>query len=163
MSKISIIVQGLKVKLSGQVILDDISFSLHKDQHLAIVGESGSGKTTLAKALAGQIFHEGKVTIEGTEATGKKLLFVEQRNQFKNLSNQSHFYYQQRFNSTESEDAATVEQEIEKVAETIIKDSAQRAAKIDEWLSRFRMQHRKFTPIIQLSNGEHKRLQLIKT
>lgn len=162
MSNTSIIANNLKVKLSGITVLDAISFSLLPQQHLAIVGESGSGKTTLAKALAGQIFHEGTVTIESTEGQTKKILFVEQRNQFKNLSNLSSFYYQQRFNSTESEDAATAEQEIIKVAETIIKDEAQRAEAIDEWLTHFRMQHRRYTPVIQLSNGEHKRLQLIK-
>lgn len=163
MSTTSIIVNNLKAKLQGQTVLDDISFTIYPQQHLAIVGESGSGKTTLAKAIAGQIFHEGTVSIYTNDtAPTKNVLFVAQQDAFKNLSNQSSFYYQQRFNSTESEDAATVEQDLMTAAIKIIPDSEQRITQIETLLTRLQMQHRKHTPLIQLSNGEHKRLQLIR-
>jgi len=163
MSNISIIVKNLKAKLQGQTVLDNISFTIYTQQHLAIIGESGSGKTTLAKAIAGQLFHEGTVTIQAEDASyNTHVLLVGQQDQFKNLSNQSSFYYQQRFNSTESEDAATVEQDLNQTAAKIIHDSDQRMAKIEGLLTRLSMQHRRHTPLIQLSNGEHKRLQLIR-
>lgn len=37
------------------LILEDISFKLHKGQAIGVIGESGSGKTTLARAVAGLI------------------------------------------------------------------------------------------------------------
>ncbi|WP_377888677.1 ABC transporter ATP-binding protein [Alkalihalobacillus sp. R86527] len=41
---------------SGQSILNDVSFSLKKGEHLTIVGPSGCGKSTLLRCLAGLEF-----------------------------------------------------------------------------------------------------------
>lgn len=162
MKQISIHIENLKVKQHGNVVLDGISFDLMTGRHLAITGASGSGKTTLAKAIAGHLFHEGRIAINDTN-TGSKpfVFFVEHRNEFKNLSNQPNFYYQQRYNSSESEDALTVTQELnayfEKASPNQDHDDV-----ISFWLHRIGLDHRSNTPLIQLSNGEHKRLQLIK-
>jgi putative ABC transport system ATP-binding protein len=52
---------------NGQVIIDDLSFSLEKGDSIAIVGPSGSGKSTLLKLCShlisptsGIIFYQGK-------------------------------------------------------------------------------------------------------
>ena len=37
------------------LILEDISFKLHRGQAIGVIGESGSGKTTLARAIAGLV------------------------------------------------------------------------------------------------------------
>src|SRR6266487_3958882 len=151
-----IAVINLTVKLHGIAVLDNISFELKRNEHLAVVGPSGSGKTTLAKALSGQLFHQGKIDIHFDEHADlkPKLSFAEQHYHFKNLSNITEFYYQQRYNSFDAEDAATVEQELKQVetGDDII----------NEWLMKLNMQHRKHSPLIQLSSGEHKRFQLIK-
>lgn len=48
--------------------LEDVSFSVHKGEWLAIVGHNGSGKSTLAKMLNGLHFPEkGHVTVCGFE------------------------------------------------------------------------------------------------
>jgi molybdate transport system ATP-binding protein len=162
MKQISIHINNLKVKQQGTVVLDGISFDLLPGQHLAITGASGSGKTTLAKTIAGHFFHEGSIIIkEGNSNKVPFVLFVEHRNEFKNLSNQSNFYYQQRYNSTESEDALTVIQELNAYFEKIF-PGQEHADTISFWLHRIGLEHRFDTPLIQLSNGEHKRLQLIK-
>jgi len=48
--------------------VEDVSFSLHKDDVLVIAGESGSGKTTIAKLILGAITPDsGKVIFQGEE------------------------------------------------------------------------------------------------
>jgi len=71
----------------------------------------------------------------------------------KNLSNLNNFYYQQRFNSCDAEDSKTLQQELE---------GKGGAADIEYWLQKFQLTHRRNAPIIQLSNGELKKTQIIK-
>ena len=146
----SIIVTNLSVKLQGCTLLDGVSFSLSKDQHLAIIGASGSGKTTLAKALCGKVFHQGVVEF----ANKPSITFIEQHYHFKTRSNTQDFYYQQRYNSFDNNDALTVEEELQNVSTD--------ETKIDSLLSELKLEHRKQSPLLHLSSGEHKRFQLIK-
>lgn len=77
-------------------------------------------------------------------------MLVEQQHQFKNRSNLSEFYLQQRFNSSDCEDAYTVEEELKDL-------------EIGEWVSLFELEGLLKRPMIQLSNGENKRLQIVKS
>ncbi len=53
--------------------VDDVSFSLMKNETLGIVGESGSGKSTLARVILGLLpVTDGKVFYEGNDITGFK-------------------------------------------------------------------------------------------
>ena len=144
-------VRGLSVKLQQQQLLHNVSFALPAGGHLAVTGLSGSGKTLLAKAIAGRLFHQGEVLF----GTAKPhIVLVEQHYHFKNLSNTSDFYYQQRYNSFENNDALTVMDELQAV-------NSDEAA-IDALLNQLQLQHRRQSPLLQLSSGEHKRFQLIK-
>lgn len=144
-------VKGLSVQLQQQQLLHNISFALPAGGHLGITGLSGCGKTILAKAIAGKLFHHGDVIF----TTAKPhIVLVEQHYHFKNLSNTSDFYYQQRYNSFESSDASIV---IDELLATNNNEAA-----IDELLTQLQLQHRKQSPLLQLSSGEHKRFQLIK-
>jgi len=156
----SIILNNVSVTLQGNDLLKHVSFELTPNEHLAIIGPSGSGKTTLAKVLTGQLFAKGSVEINYNNSSSllHKVQLIEQRYQFKNLSNVSDFYYQQRFNSFDATDALTVMQELQQVAV----NHPNADVKIEEWLQQLGMYHRKDAPIIQLSSGEHKRFQLIK-
>ena len=156
----SIIVNNISVTLQGNHLLQHVSFELTPNDHLAIIGPSGSGKTTLAKVLAGQLFAKGRVEInyDNNSPLLHRVQLIEQRYQFKNLSNVSDFYYQQRFNSFDAADALTVMQELQQVAA----HHPEAKLKIEDWLHQLGLYHRKDAPIIQLSSGEHKRFQLIK-
>lgn len=54
-------VKNLRVILSGETILEDVSFGLEENDTLAIVGPNGSGKTVLLKTLLGMFPREGAV------------------------------------------------------------------------------------------------------
>lgn len=54
-------VSGLRVEFDNHIILDDISFSIKRDDTLAIIGPNGAGKSVLFRALLGLIPFSGKV------------------------------------------------------------------------------------------------------
>ncbi len=151
MTKISIIAKNIIFQQQETIVLNNVSFALNESEHLLITGTSGSGKTTLAKVLANKIFYKGSVDFNSTHP---KIIFVEQHYNFKTLSNTSEFYYQQRYNSFGSNDAATVKEELLKINndETVI----------DVLLSQLQLSRRKNDSLLHLSSGEHKRFQLIK-
>jgi len=142
-------VENLSVNRSGKNVLDGISFSLYKNESLAITGLSGSGKTLLGLALAKKIFYRGE--IQFVNDTNCKIVFVEQLHHFKNLQHTNDLYYQQRFNSYDTEETETVAQSLGenlKPAEVFLKEMG------IEYLRNERL--------IQLSNGENKKLQILK-
>lgn len=143
-----ILVTNLTVKRNDQVILSDISFSLGANEHLAIIGNAASGKTTLGKAIANKIFFEGKVNFFLPQLP--KIVFIEQQHGLKNKVNTTDMYYQQRFNSFDAEDTITVHEYFL---------NHQRALEIIGELNLEYLLHR---PLIQLSNGENKKIQLAK-
>lgn len=143
----------LKVDLQSSPLgIGGISFALNEGEHLLITGASGSGKTTLAKTLTNKIFYKGLIEFNISQP---KIIFVEQHYYFKTLSNTSDFYYQQRYNSFDSNDAKTVFEELQKI-------SADKNA-IDVLLNQLSLMYRKHDSLLHLSSGEHKRFQLIKT
>ena len=160
MQKPSLIVKDIIVKTPDKTVLDGISFSLLPNEHLAILGNSESGKTTLAKALSGKIHFSGTVFagLNNVTENHTRTYLVEQRYNFKNLSGMSEFYYQQRFNSFDSENAPTILQEL-------LKDNPSGSKitnNIDSTLAALGIDYLKNAPLIQLSSGEHKRFQLAK-
>ena len=142
-------VENLVVSRSGKNVLDEISFSLYKKESLAIIGHSGSGKTLLGLALAKKIFYRGE--IQYPNDANCKIVFVEQLHHFKNLQHTNDLYYQQRFNSYDTEETETVAQSLGenlKVAEVFLKE--------------MRIEYLRDERLIQLSNGENKKLQILK-
>jgi iron complex transport system ATP-binding protein len=57
--------QGVTVKLSGRIVLKDISLSLPPGDLVALVGPNGAGKTTLLRALAGLVPSDGAIEVGG--------------------------------------------------------------------------------------------------
>lgn len=145
---VMISVNNLTVKRNDHYILSNINFKLSANEHLAIVGNASSGKTTLGKALGNKIFFEG--VIKFFTGSHPNIVFIEQQHGLKNKVNTTDLYYQQRFNSLDAEDTLTVSEYIDEnaIAIGIIHD-----LELDYVLAR---------PLIQLSNGENKKVQLAK-
>ena len=151
MAQTSIIVKNISVNQQNNFLLNDVSFALNEGEHLLITGTSGSGKTTLAKVITNKVFYKGVIEF-GVQQS--KIILVDQHYYFKTLSNTNEFYYQQRYNSFDSNDAVTVKEELLKISAD--KDS------IDALLNQLSLMHRKNDSLLHLSSGEHKRFQLIK-
>jgi molybdate transport system ATP-binding protein len=144
----------VSVTFNGVDILKNINLTIQPGEQWAIVGKSGSGKTTLAQALTGRAFHSGAVSFHLPNHThANRILLIEQQHHFKNRSNTSDFYYQQRYNSSDSEDTMTVQEVLQPFMES------NPAA---NWIEQLHLRHVLPEPLIQLSNGENKRLQLAK-
>ncbi len=145
-------IDHVSVILNNHKLVDDICLYIDHNQQWAIIGESGSGKTTLGKAISNQVFHHGTISLNSNTDKQFKVVFVDQQHQFKNKQNIQQFYHQQRFNSFDTEETLTV-------AEILYDNSFDLAP---DWIDFFGLNHLLNKPMIQLSNGENKRLQLVK-
>lgn len=157
-NKMSVLtINNVSIKISNRTVLDKVSFTIGPADQYAITGPSGSGKTVLLQAIAGKRFYTGTI---GREDGFKKVALVEQQHRFKNLSNTNTFYYQQRFNSADAEDAVTVEEDLRR--NIPVRDSEGAATEMQAVAEALHLQELLQARLIQLSNGENKRLQIAK-
>jgi molybdate transport system ATP-binding protein len=106
------------VKFNSNVIFDQLNFEVNEGGHWAITGKSGSGKSVLLQTIAGNVsISGGSAAYNFTDENGNRAIdfrpyiaFAGARHHFKNLANTGNLYYQQRYNSSDSEDALTVDQ-----------------------------------------------------
>ena len=143
-----------QVQIGGKTIISPIDFNIEHAEQWAFVGNAGSGKSILAKSIAKKVFFNGSIQFinESNLEYTPSIQIIEQQHQFKNKSNVAQFYYQQRFNAGDAEETITVEEDLHN--HLINKENT--------WILKFNIQHILNKPIIQLSNGENKRLQIIK-
>lgn len=146
--------QHLTLTIGGKELLSDASTIIEQHEQWAFIGSSGSGKTSLAKAIAKKIFYRGTIQFydQDNQLFEPVIELIEQQHLFKNKSNLAQFYYQQRFNTADAEDTITVEEEL---ANSPHKE-------ITYWIEKFKISSILHKPLLQLSNGENKRLQLVK-
>jgi len=143
----------LCVEVNGRYILKEISFKLEKGSSMAIIGPSGSGKTILGKVLANRIASTSGI-INFSFPSDFRSVFISQQHDFRDSSERS--YYQQRFDSNYGQDFPLVEEELQKAAAGLPNTEIENIAKqlrIDYLLKR---------RLIELSNGEGKRLQIAR-
>ena len=141
-------VNQLSINRSGKKILENISFVINTGEVLAITGPAGCGKTSMGMALAQQLYYQGTITYHLPD--GSPIAWVEQQHHFKTLQSTTDLYYQQRFNSYDTEETQTV-------AESLGLQLSAARELIEEMGMAYLLEEK----LIQLSNGENKKLQLL--
>src|ERR1044072_201124 len=118
--------EHITVRYLDKTLFTGLNWELLKGQQWAITGNSGSGKTALLNTIAGKFnvinggihyhfYDQYRQTHAVTDPyfTYRNLLsLVAHHHDFRNRSNTTDFYYQQRFNSMDSSDAPTVQQHL---------------------------------------------------
>jgi len=159
------------VRYLNTLLFSSLNFSVNKGEHWALIGESGSGKSALLQTIAGRFNITGGIvdyyffddfvkrhpSTNGHLTYHKLVALVEPKHHFKNLSNTSDFYYQQRYNSSDSEDALTVEQYLATISPISTGNVYWHRDKVINLLNLVDLQSKQ---IIKLSNGETKRLMI---
>ncbi|KOS06834.1 hypothetical protein AM493_12960 [Flavobacterium akiainvivens] len=134
------------IRDNGVAVLKNISFSIQKGQQWAITGNG----SILIEAIAGK-----KQLLNGTTQKAENPILVTGTTQFKNRSNMGgDFYYQQRFNSADADDALTVTEHLSQQAQT---DGYWTTENV---LPLLNLGYLANESIIKLSNGETRRLLL---
>ncbi|HLI92752.1 MAG TPA: ATP-binding cassette domain-containing protein, partial [Puia sp.] len=156
--------EGVTVQAGAVKLLDELDWTIRKGEQWAVVGPSGGGKTVLAHTLLGRHFSTGRIR------TGEvRMTIVEQQHRFQGLPGASALYYQQRFNSQDAEGTITVGEELaaagfQEAPPPATRESGGQAAGQPgpeaEWLDTLGVRSLLQKPLIQLSNGENKRVQL---
>lgn len=159
------------VRYLNNTLFNNLSFTVDKGENWAIIGASGSGKSALLQTIGGRFNITGG-TIEyhffeeflkkhddpaGHITYHKLIALVEPRHHFRNLSNISDFYYQQRYNSSDSEDAQTVDEYLESIRPI---DGDERYWTFEKVIGLLRLADLRTKQLIKLSNGETKRLMI---
>lgn len=153
-------IANLTIQYGKDTVLQDLNWQIFPGEQWILGGPSGTGKTTLAKAIAGQLKYEGKITfhLDPTGLLPAKIHYVSNWFQFTNLEGDRNFYYQQRYNKFAKNDTLTVFAELKHFAQ----EEQLSFENVRSYLNIFGFENFKDQQLIELSSGEHKRLQLIK-
>lgn len=162
MEKPLISVKKAGISFLNVPVLTNVNIEIYRAQCWAIVGRAGSGKTSLLNAIAGNIqLHKGEINryftpAENTVNFHQMIAYVASRHHFRNLSNTADFYYQQRYNSSDSEDALTVNDYLKSI------NTPHPSAywDFDKVVTLLRLTTLADKQLIKLSNGETKRLMI---
>jgi len=164
-------IHNVTARYINQILLKNINLTIKKGENWALIGESGSGKSALLQTIAGKFnITGGDVTyhffddflkdhlVTDNSITHQKLIaFVEAKHHFRNLSNTTDFYYQQRYNSSDSEDALTVDKYLRSIAHI---DQQKQYWDLPKVIATLHLEALLNKQIIKLSNGETKRLRI---
>lgn len=134
-----------------------IDFSLLQGEHLAVVGPNGAGKSLLIDTLLGKYpLKEGSVSYDfspsDTQTVYDNVKYITFRDSYGAAD--ANYYYQQRWNAHDQEDAPTVGDLLGETDNVALKE---------ELFALFNMESLLDKKIILLSSGELRKFQLTKT
>lgn len=154
---------------NGQTVAQHLNFKLEEGQQWAITGHPEEAKRLLLEVFAGRTpisqgrlhHHYAAHYLSQPEGGIRRsyhdlVCFVPFHHHFRNRSNVQNFYYQQRFNSTEADDVATVSEYLQDI--TPKNPAITWHAK--EAMSLLELGSLADKSLIKLSNGETRRLMI---
>lgn len=141
--------ENVLVKIRTTVLLYDIHLQIKKGDVLGIAGANSSGKTVLAKAIAGELAVSGD-TISDEFFLKKR--FVPFHSSL-SLSNGHAVYRQQRWNKIDTELLPKVSDELQKCEDPALALTLLETFGLGNLVESF---------VINLSNGEQRKLELIR-
>lgn len=145
------------VARNEQVQLSDpVNFELRSDEHIAIVGANGAGKSILVDMLMGKYpLKQGKLTYDFSPLCSNSaydnIKYIAFRDTYGSAD--ANYYYQQRWNSTEQDDAPTVRERLGEIKDELLCDRLFKLFGIENLIDE---------KIILLSSGELRKFQLTK-
>ncbi len=168
MTEVIVSLQNVTLRYPDQSSFSNINFSVEQGKHVALVGDNEPLKSALLDALAGKVniingkktFHlNDKIIARNSRflsdpAPQKLIAYVASRHQFRNLSGMQDFYYQQRFNSIDSENSDTVLEYLKNVEHF----GTDHSWTLDNTIKRLNLYHLLDEGLIKLSNGETRRV-----
>ncbi|MGO1244161.1 ATP-binding cassette domain-containing protein [Sphingobacterium sp. JB170] len=160
MDKPLVYISNLNLQYAGLPVLCDLNWNIYAGEHWVIGGKSGSGKSSLAKAIVGQEKFTGEIICNYDNPS--KLMpiayYVSNWYQFANLEGDRNFYYQQRYNKHQQNDTLTVYADLLHFGEK----NNLNFQDAEPILDALGFNNCRETQLIELSSGEHKKLQLIQ-
>ncbi|WP_339878522.1 ATP-binding cassette domain-containing protein [uncultured Algoriphagus sp.] len=162
-------IHSAQVLTKGKQIFESLDFRWEEGQQWAIIGTSGADMTAFIETIRGNcVVPKGEIhrpfvqeytvrkTNSGEINSFRDLIaYVSQRYEIRNKSNQQNFYFQQRFNSSESEDTATVQEYLLEVKAKV--EGPWTLENVSELLHLEKLLDKS---LLLLSNGETRRLAL---
>lgn len=162
-------VKDARVQFKGRLSFESLNFLWGKGQNWAIIGDSGSELTAFLETLRGNtVVSKGEIfrpfatsyisekNLEGEINSYRDLMsYISQKYEFRNRSHIQNFYFQQRFNSSESEETSTVK-------EYLLQEKPKVSGPwdFDKVVKLLRLAHLVDKSLLKLSNGETRRLAL---
>lgn len=170
-SKSRIVLQEVTITFRSKLLFSHLNLVVEEGQHWAITGENSGGNHDLLNVLAGRYFvASGSISFPffddyKVSGVNKDPLFsphhliglVEMKHDFKNRSNLRDFFYQQRYNSAYSEDTVTAQEYLREIESTLSQPGYWNFQHVVEV---FDLEPLLEKHLIQLSNGEAKRLRI---
>ncbi len=153
-------ISNLFLKYPSKSVFSDLNWTINCGENWVLSGESGSGKTTLAKIFTGEQSFSGELKINfNTESNlPAEVLYVESWYQFKNIEGVANFYYQQRYTSQQAKETLTVNAELAHYG----KENNLNFNDAENLINALGFSGLRESQLIELSSGEHKKVQLVK-
>ncbi|MDR1170289.1 MAG: ATP-binding cassette domain-containing protein [Prevotellaceae bacterium] len=134
-------------------VFQDTSWEMHPEENWAVVGANGAGKTTFLEIVEGRLMKiKGEIDCNFADADAGNVSGQIAAVYFNDPSiNYGSFYYQQRYNATETDSIVTVRNFLKLNAGDSLPE-----------LEAFEISHLLDMEIIKLSNGQFKKMLIAK-